>query len=61
MAKVSDGKVVQEDYLHITGETPIRLGDQAVAEMPTEEHSQFVPKEGEPIRLHHQMAGLRGK
>ena len=60
MAKVSSGKVVAENYLHIDKSYPIRLEDHEVAEMSTEEHSRFVPSEGEKIRLHHQMAGLRG-
>ena len=61
MAKVSSGKVVSEDYLHLDKSYPIRLEDHQTADMPTEEHSRFVPKEGEAIRLHHQLAGLRGK
>jgi hypothetical protein len=61
MAKVSDGKVVNEDYLHISGETPIRLEEHETATMSTEAHEKFAPSEGQPIRLHHQLAGLRSK
>lgn len=49
------------DYCHITSEFPLRLEDHETADMSTEAHSQFVPSEKEPIRLHHQLAGIRGK
>jgi len=61
MAKVSGGKVVDESYLHVDSKYPIRFENHETADMSTEEHSRFVPSEGDPIKLHHQLAGLRSK
>lgn len=55
-SKVTGGKVVDEGYLHISGDTPIKLIERNVAEMAPEDHAVF--HDQSQLGQHHQMAGV---
>lgn len=60
--RVSKGSVVTPSYGHITHSNPLtKLSERQVADMSPEDHSGFVPSEGQPLRLHQQMAGQKAK